>query len=343
MGKTHHPLIPREQPGLISVIIPIYNEAEVLPLLFERLHVAIDLLDSPVEVLLVNDGSSDESIELLMDQASRDHRFKVVGLARNFGHQIAATAGLDRAMGDVSILLDADLQDPPELMAKMVEEYRKGYDVVYARRVGRQGESLFKRATAWMFYRLMRTLVHADLPADVGDFRLMSRQCLDALRSMRELHRFLRGMVTWIGFPQTNIDFVRPARAAGETKYPLKKMLLFAWNAALSFSPLPLRLSFGIGFSLMSIGMLYSFYALWQYMSGGFVVPGWTSLIVLNCLTAGAVMIAIGILGEYVGRIFEEIKERPLYVVSITSNLDADTDRRQYHSVHERITLAQRS
>jgi dolichol-phosphate mannosyltransferase len=311
-------------PALLSLVIPVYNEQETLPLLFGRIDGMLEklgTLDCACEVVLVNDGSSDRSIELLLARARSDQRFKVVGLARNFGHQMAATAGLDVARGDAIVLMDGDLQDPPELVFDMLEKYRQGYDVVYARRVQREGEGVLKRLTAWLFYRLMRTLVHRDLPVDVGDFRLMSRHCLEELRSMKELHRFLRGMVTWIGFAQTNVDFVRPVRAAGTTKYPLRKMLAFAWNAALSFSALPLRLSFLAGFGLLSTALIYVIYSLWRISRGSFVVPGWMSLIMVNCLTSGAAMIAIGILGEYVGRIFEEIKNRPLYTISLTANV----------------------
>ena len=319
--QTYHPMIPRESPSLLSLVLPIYNEEEVIPLLLARLDDALPTLGVPVEVILVNDGSSDRGVDLLLNRARQDTRFKVLSLARNFGHQIASTAGLDHASGDAVVLMDADLQDPPELIADMLREYRRGYDVVYARRIDRQGDGPLKRWTAWMFYRLMRRLVHRDLPADVGDFRLVSRPCLEALSSMRELHRFLRGMITWVGFPQTAVEFTRPARAAGKTKYPLRKMLLFAWNAVISFSPLPLRLSFATGFCLTGIGFLYGVYAAFRVVTGRYVVPGWTSVIVLLCLIGGGVMIGLGILGEYVGRIFEEIKTRPLYVVSHTANL----------------------
>jgi dolichol-phosphate mannosyltransferase len=323
MPATYHPLHPRSGPELISLVIPIFNEEEMLPLLFDRLQNLLDALDCEGEVVLVNDGSSDRSIDLLLERARKDNRFKVVGLARNFGHQMAATAGLDVARGDAVVLMDADLQDPPEVVLEMVEKYREGYDVVYARRRKREGDTLVKRWTAWIFYRLMRALVHRDLPLDVGDFRLMSRSCLETLRSMRELHRFLRGMVTWVGFSQTNVDFIRPARAAGKTKYPVRKMLLFAWNAALSFSALPLRLSFLAGFAMMAIAFVYGIYAFYRITQGAFVVPGWMSLIMINCLTSGAILFGIGILGEYVGRIFEEIKNRPLYSISLTANLES--------------------
>jgi polyisoprenyl-phosphate glycosyltransferase len=331
MAITYQPRMPRSRPRLVSLVIPIYNEVAALPLLFDRLEGLLEMLGTEGEIVLVNDGSSDRSLDLLLERAAQDGRFKVISLARNFGHQIASTAGLDRAQGDAVILMDADLQDPPELVLDMISKYEEGYDVVYARRVQRDGETPLKRATAWLFYRIMRALVHPDLPVDVGDFRLMARPCLQALQSMREMHRFLRGMVTWVGFSQTSVDFIRPARVAGVTKYPMRKMLLFAWNAALSFSALPLRLAFGIGIFLVGVAMAYAAYALWRYYTGGFVVPGWTSLIVVNCLTSGAVMIWIGILGEYVSRIFEEIKTRPLYTVSITANLDNEVTPRNVH------------
>jgi polyisoprenyl-phosphate glycosyltransferase len=322
MSKSYHPLIRRPYPRVVSLVVPIYNEAAVLPLLLDRLDGLMNQIACETEIVLVNDGSSDRSIDLLLEKAEKDHRYKVIGLARNFGHQIAATAGLDCARGDAVVLMDGDLQDPPELVIKMIAKYEEGFDVVYARRIKRDGETAFKRFTAWAFYRMMRMMVHKDLPLDTGDFRLVSRRCLDALKSMQELHRFLRGMVTWVGFPQTNVDFARPARAAGETKYPLRKMLPFAWNAALSFSALPLRLSFGLGILLIGIAVAYALYGLWRILTGAYVVPGWLSQLIVSCLTSGAIMLSLGILGEYVGRIFEEIKHRPLYTVFLTANLE---------------------
>jgi glycosyltransferase involved in cell wall biosynthesis len=322
MSETFHVLIPRDPPRLLSLVIPIYNEQDAIPFLIDKIRGLLDRMPTQGEVVLVNDGSCDASISLLLEAAAHDRRFKVLSLARNFGHQAAATAGLDAAQGDAVVLMDADLQDPPELVLDMVREYQNGYDVVYAQRTGREGEGIPKRVSAWIFYRLMKFLVYKELPADVGDFRLVSRRCLDALNSMRETHRFLRGMVSWIGFPQTAIRFVRPARVAGETKYPLRRMLLFAWTAALSFSPLPVRLSFVLGFALFGVGAAYAVYALARVMFGLNVVPGWTSLIMVNCLTSGAIMMGLGILGEYVSRIFEEVKNRPLYVVSYRTNFE---------------------
>lgn len=325
MNRPHHVLKPRPIPRLLTVVVPVYNEEEAIPLLLARLGQVLPGAGCPWEVVLVNDGSSDRSVELLLQAAERDSRFKVVSLARNFGHQIAATAGLDTARGDVVVLMDADLQDPPEVIHEMLRQYREGYDVVYARRVERRGETRFKRLTAWAFYRIMKLLVGCDLPADVGDYRLMSRRCLDALNGMRETHRFLRGMVAWIGFPQTSVPVVRNERAAGKTKYPLPKMLRFAWTAAVSFSPVPLRLAFVLGGVLFSVGFVFSLWAIVQLMWGVKLVRGWTSLILVNCLSSGAIMIGIGVLGEYVARIYEHVKARPLYLVEHSTAGAGDT------------------
>ena len=322
MSETYHLLTKRDVPRLLSIVIPIFNEEEVLPLTIERLRELAGRLPCPVEIILVNDGSSDRTVLSLFEISKADPRFKAINLARNFGHQIAATAGMDAASGQAIVLMDADLQDPPELVVEMLEKYREGYDVVYAQRIAREGETWFKRFTAWLFYRIMRILVSRDLPADAGDYRLVSRRFLDALNQMRETHRFLRGMVSWVGFPQTAVRFVRPQRAAGKTKYPLSKMLKFAWTAAISFSPFPLRLSLMAGIAIFSVGVIYGVYALVRLILGLYLVPGWTSVIVLNCISSGAVLLGIGVVGEYVARIFEEIKGRPLYVVSDRFNLD---------------------
>jgi dolichol-phosphate mannosyltransferase len=328
--KTYHRLTPRGNPFLLSIVIPLYNEEPAAPFLRRRMSEFLDTLPCPVELILVNDGSVDRTVELIEDWALSDTRVKVLNLARNFGHQAAATAGLDYASGDAVVLMDADLQDPPEVIHQMLDEYRYGYDVVYGKRSKREGETWFKKASAWLFYRLMQKLVMQNLEADVGDFRLVSRRCLDALNKMRETHRFLRGMVSWVGFPQTSVEFVRQPRVGGETKYPLSKMLLFAWTAAVSFSPRPLRVSFALGILIALFGLAEGVYAVARLMLGLYVVPGWTSMIVVVCLIGGAILISIGVLGEYVGRIFEESKGRPLYVVATTTV--ATAKREQYMS-----------
>ncbi len=323
VGGVYYRLHPRGRPNLISVVIPIYNEEESLPALLSRVNSVLERLPARSELILVNDGSTDRTADKLFDAARQHPNVKILTLARNFGHQVAATAGLDHAAGDAVVLMDADLQDPPELIAEMLDRYLEGYDVVYAHRVRRVGEGIFKRASAWLFYRLMRKFVHRDLPTDVGDFRLVSRSCLDALKSMRETHRFLRGMVSWAGFPQASVDFVRPPRTAGETKYPFWKMCRFAWNAAISFSPAPLRISFAAGILLGVSGVLYGIYAVARAALGLYAVPGWTSSVVLVCVANGATMICIGLLGEYVAKIFEESKGRPLYIVASSMNTGA--------------------
>jgi dolichol-phosphate mannosyltransferase len=318
---TYHRLVPRDGPGLLSIVIPLYNEQATLPHLRSALTEFLDGLPGRAEVVIVNDGSSDHSLELLLDWASQDPRLRVLNLARNFGHQAAASAGLDHAAGDAVVLIDADLQDPLEVICDMLAQYRAGYDVVLGKRVQRQGESWFKRGTAWLFYRLMKLLIYRDLEEDVGDFRLLSRACLNALNQMRETHRFLRGMVCWVGFSQTTVAYVRRPRLRGETKYPLRKMLLFAWTAAVSFSPAPLRLSFGLGALTALAGLADGVYAVARTLLGFYNVPGWTSVIVVICLIGGAILMSIGVVGEYVARIYEESKGRPLYLVASSANL----------------------
>src|ERR1017187_194765 len=317
---SHNFLTPRPNPKLLSIVMPFYNEEEILPVLRPCLTDFLDSSPYACEVIAVNDGSLDRTINILVDWCKADSRIKVLNLSRNFGHQYASTAGIDHASGDAIVLIDADLQDPLEVIHRMVEQYRKGYDVVCGQRLARSGESIFKRFTAWFFYRSMRVFFLKSLPPDVGDFRLMSRRCLDSLRTMRELHRFLRGMVAWVGYPQICVPYERQARAAGETKYPLRKMIRLAWTAAVSFSALPLRLSFIGAAGMTLVALEEAIRALVAHFSGK-TVPGWTSLMLVLCLSNAALMIAVGILGEYVGKIYEEGKARPLYVVADTLNL----------------------
>ncbi|TGK53415.1 glycosyltransferase [Leptospira kanakyensis] len=323
----HYYLVPRKKPSLLSLIIPCYNEEEVLDILKKRLRETIFKFQVKTEIILVNDGSSDLTIVGLMQWAKEDANVRVISLARNFGHQIAVTAGMDHARGDAVVVMDADLQDPPEIILEMLKKYEEGYDVVYGQRLARSGESFFKKVTAWAFYRLMKILVHKDLPLDSGDFRLISRRCLDALNGLRENHRFLRGMNAWIGFPQTPVYYNRDPRVAGETKYPLQKMLKLAMNAAVSFSPLPLRFSLGLGIVVAVIGFAVGVYALFRAFQH-FILqmpivynPGWATIVTLICLIGGSILISIGILGEYVARIFEESKGRPLYVIEFTEGI----------------------
>jgi glycosyltransferase involved in cell wall biosynthesis len=315
---TSHLLYPRARPARLSLVIPLYNEEAVIALLRAAMNVFVRTVTSDIEVILVNDGSSDGTLALLAEWANRDARVTVLHLSRNFGHQIAATAGLDHATGDAVVLLDADLQDPLSVIHQMIHRYCEGYDVVYGQRESRAGESAYKRFTAWMFYRIMRALVYRRLPPDVGDFRLISRPCLDAVKQMRETHRFLRGMVAWIGFPQVAVAYHRQPRVAGSTKYTLRKMLAFSWIAATSFSTLPLRLSTILGAIVGIIGIEEGIRALLAYFLGWYTVPGWTSLTVLVSLVGSAMLMSIGILGEYVAKLYEQSKGRPLYIVART-------------------------
>jgi dolichol-phosphate mannosyltransferase len=326
----------RPAPRLLSIVIPFFNEEAVIPHLRERLAQFLPQLPCAVELLLVNDGSQDGTLAALHGWAARNPNVIVVSLSRNFGHQAASTAGLDHVHGDAIVLMDADLQDPPELIIRMIAEYQNGFDVIYAQRESRMGESLSKRVTAWLYYRLMRLSGCRNLPPDTGDFRLISASCLQALRRMRETHRFLRGMVAWVGFPQTAVRFVRPPRVAGETKYNLIRMLRFAWTGAMSFSPMPLRIVFGLGIGVAAAAMFIGLYAVGSMLLHYYVIPGWTSIMFTLCLVGSFILIGLGMVGEYVAKIFEEIKDRPLYIV------DAVRSRNVEHVDHIPPTRALR-
>jgi dolichol-phosphate mannosyltransferase len=331
-------LRPRPDPALLSIVVPCYNEQQSLPLFSAEMTRFIDASPYPCEVVLVNDGSTDRTIELLAEWSARDSRIKVLSLSRNFGHQLAATAGVDHAIGDAVVLIDADLQDPLDVIHEMVAQYRNGFDVVSGQRTFRAGENAFKRATAWLFYRIMQLFFLKSLPRDVGDFRLMSRRCVDSLRSMRELHRFLRGMVAWVGYPQICVRYERQARVAGTTKYPLNRMIRLAWTAAVSFSPLPLRMSFFAGGLMALLAIEEAVRALVAHLSGR-TVAGWTSLMIVLCMSNAALLITVGSLGEYVGKIFEESKGRPLYIIADTWNVaprsEAEASARQAQTDRE--------
>ena len=274
------------------------------------------------EAILVNDGSQDRTVELIAHWAGEDRRIKVVHFSRNFGHQFACTAGLDFASGDAVVVLDADLQHPLPVIHEMIGRYCEGYDVAYAAGLVREGESWFKKLSAWVFYRMMRSMVYKSLPADAGDFRLISRECLDGLRQMRETHRFLRGMMAWVGYAQIAIPYERGARVAGQSKYSLTKMLSFAWTAATSFSTLPLRMSMFMGLIVTAFGLVEAGRAILAHIFGWYTVTGWTSLLVTVCVIGGTLLISIGVLGEYVGKLYEQSKDRPLYLVARTMNLE---------------------
>lgn len=306
---------------LVSLIIPAYNEEAVLPKLFSALGQVMSQMDCDYEVIVINDGSCDRTLELLRQQANNDARYKVLSFSRNFGHQRAITAGLDFADGDAVVVMDADLQDPPDILHEMIQLYLQGYDVVSAQRISRQGDRFFKRVTAAMFYWLMRRMVDERMVPEVGDFRLFSRAAVIALRQFREQHRFMRGLVAWLGLKEAILPFHRHQRAAGETKYGLFKMLRFAWTAISSFSGLPLALSFIGGMLLTIFGVLYSMYVAYSALVLKNTVPGWASVICLQSLFSGATLLAIGLMGDYLARIYDEAKARPLYVLQEVINV----------------------
>lgn len=327
--QTFHILQPRPYPAKLSLVIPMYNEEAVVGALRKALEQFLSELRCPAEVILINDGSSDATLKKISQWASEDHRIKVIHFSRNFGHQYACSAGLDHASGDAVVMLDADLQHPLPVIHTMIERYCEGYDVAYAAGLVREGESWFKRVSAWAFYRLMRSMVYKSLPADAGDFRLISRECLEGLRQMQETHRFLRGMVAWIGYAQIAVPYERRRRVAGESKYPLRKMLSFAWTAATSFSVLPLRISTFIGLVVTVFGLIEAARAVLAHFLHWYTVTGWTSLIVTICVIGGSMLMSIGVLGEYIGKIYEEAKGRPRYVIARTLNFDVPEDVRE--------------
>ena len=302
---------------LISVVVPCYNEEESIAETHRRLGaLAAGRLGERFEFVFVNDGSRDQTLELLRGIAASDDRVRVVSFARNFGHQLAVTAGVDHARGDAVVLIDADLQDPPEVIEDMIDRWKEGYEVVYGVRTDRPGESRFKRVTAHVFYRLLNWLSDTPIPLDTGDFRLMDRAVADVLRNMPERDRFIRGMVSWIGFRQLALPYRRAERFAGSTKYPLRKMLRFASDGMISFSVKPLKLAMMTGLGCAAIACLGILWVLGaRLLTSAWVVPGWSATIIAILFLGGMQLLCTGILGEYIGRIYMQVKDRPLYVV----------------------------
>jgi glycosyltransferase involved in cell wall biosynthesis len=298
--------------GLLSVVAPVYNEEELVELFVTRACAAV--ADYDFELILVNDGSTDRTPEILDRMAAADPRVRVLHLSRNFGHQAALTAGLEHAVGGAVAMIDADLQDPPELIPTMVERWKQGSDVVYAVRQQREGETAFKLATASWFYKLFDRLAQVDLEPNSGDFRLLDRAALDALLSMTERSRFLRGMTVWVGFTQTAVPYERDARHAGETKYTLRRMLRFSLDAIASFSHVPLQLATYLGMLFAGLAFIAIPVVIVLHFSGSYL-PGFGSITIAILLLGGIQLIAIGVIGEYVGRIYDEVKHRPLYIV----------------------------
>jgi glycosyltransferase involved in cell wall biosynthesis len=298
-----------------SFVIPVLNERETLPELHRRLSDVMAQLDGDAEVVLVDDGSTDDSFAVIKELHARDPRVKAIRLSRNFGHQIALTAGLDHALGKAVIIMDGDLQDPPEVALELARRWRDGYDVVYAIRDQRDGESRVKLATAKWFYRLMGRMSEVPIPVDAGDFRLVDRRAVDAVASMREHSRYLRGMFAWVGYDQAGVHYSRSTRYAGRSKFPLRKMMSFAIDGIVSFSAAPLRLALALGFFVSALSIVGGLLAIFFRITGGYEVSGWASIVVGMTFLGGVQLTVLGVMGTYVARIHEEVKHRPLYLV----------------------------
>lgn len=305
----------------LSIVIPVFNEAESVPHLLKTLCPIAAGIDPGYEIVFVDDGSFDATYQILDQAAAENPGLKVLSFSRNFGHQVAVTAGLDFASGDAVVVMDADLQDPPELLPQMMDLYRQGYDIVSPQRSSRDSDSWFKRVTARLFYRIMRTMVDRRILPEVGDFRLFSRRALQGIRGFREQHRFMRGLVAWLGLKEAVIPFARQERVAGVTKYPFKKEFAFSWTAMTSFSGLPLRFALVLGLIIVAGDAALIVWVFYVALVAKAVVPGWASLMVVQGVFSGVTLIAVGLLGDYVGRIYEEIKQRPLYIVNRALNL----------------------
>ena len=300
-----------------SIIAPCFNEEAVLPELLRRMREVMGQTGETWELVLINDGSRDRTAEIMRELHAADPRVKVVDFARNFGHQIAVTAGLDYALGDAVVIIDADLQDPPEVILEMIDCWKEGYEVVYAVRTERKGETWFKEFTAKLFYRIIYRITDVDIPLDTGDFRLMDRKVVEAMKQMREKHRFIRGMTSWVGFRQTGVEYVRAERYAGETHYPFRKMFKFALDAITSFSYAPLQLATYLGFIIAALSAVAALLVVFARLFGGATAfYGQATTLVAVLFLGGVQLITLGIIGEYLGRISDEVKDRPLYVVT---------------------------
>lgn len=311
----------------ISIVAPIFNEVDNIPLLYDRIKTVMEGIGDSWELVLINDGSQDGSTEALdVLYANDPDHTRVIHFARNFGHQIAVTAGMDHARGDAVILIDADLQDPPEVIAQLIDKWREGYEVVYAIRAQREGESWFKLATAKLFYRILYNITDVSIPLDTGDFRLMDRKVVDAVDSMREHTRFIRGMVSWVGFRQTGVEYSRAKRHSGETKYPLRKMLRFAWDGITGFSYFPLQLATYFGFAIAGLSLLAILIVIYiRIFTPLEPLEGQATTLVIVLFLGGVQLISLGIIGEYLGRIYNEVKQRPLYIVRSTKGINGFT------------------
>lgn len=307
-----------------SIIIPVYNEEEVIRITHQRLSSVMLSLGEPYELIFINDGSRDKTPEILTEICEKDKNSCYINFSRNFGHQCAVTAGMDYARGDAVVIIDADLQDPPEVILEMISEWKNGYDVVYGKRSKREGETFFKKLTAKAYYRLLKSMTNVDIPVDTGDFRLIDRKVCDTMKSLPERNRYIRGLVSWVGYKQKAVEYVREERYAGETKYPLKKMIKLAMDGISAFSYKPLKLAASIGFLISLASFIYLVVIICQKLFTNAVIQGWASTMAVLLLTQGIVLIMLGIIGEYIGRIFDEIKGRPIYIVRDTIGFDDD-------------------
>jgi len=305
-----------EQSPVITIIAPIFNELENLPILHKRVSDVMEKSQLSWELILVDDGSSDGSTDLIRDLAKKDDRIRPIIFARNFGHQIAVTAGLDYSRGDAVVIIDSDLQDPPEVILELIKKWQEGFEVVYAVRSEREGETFFKKITASVFYRLIFRITDVKIPMDTGDFRLMDRKVVNVMNSMREHHRFLRGMSAWVGFKQIGVSYKRAARFSGETKYPFKKMLKLALTAITGFSYVPLQIATYMGFISAGVSLIAIPVVILMRILGSQQFTGQATTLIAVLFLGGVQLISLGILGEYIGRIYDEVKGRPLYIVS---------------------------
>lgn len=309
-----------------SIVIPVFNEVEVLDTLYSRMTTMLEKLNEPWEIILVDDGSSDGSSEIMRSLSERDPRIRVIFFSRNFGHQIAVTAGMDHALGDAIVVIDADLQDPPEVIPELIDKWQEGYEVVFAVRQEREGETWFKKTTASLFYRLIYKITDVKIPLDTGDFRLYDRKVVDVMKKMREKHRFLRGMSSWVGYRQIGVPYNRAKRFAGSTKYPFKKMIKLAWNAITGFSYVPLQLAMVLGFIVALLSIIMIPIVIIVRLSSGSELLGQATTLISTLFLGGVQLICLGILGEYVGRIYDEVKDRPLYVAADITRSVYDPD-----------------
>jgi len=316
----------------ISVVAPVFNEEECLPIFRERLGKVLEEMDSDYEVVLVDDGSTDKSREIISRFAQKDSRWRGIFFARNFGHQAAISAGLDAARGKAVVVMDSDLQDPPEAIPHLLEKAQEGYDIVYARRASRR-ENIFKRAVYKFFYRLLAGVADVDIPLDAGDFTCMNRKAVDALKAFPERNRFVRGLRAWVGFRQTGLDVHREKRAAGRNKYTLRKLLRLAADAVFSFSWVPLRLVSVVGALCVLASLVYLGVIIYLRLTRQFALSGWTTTTFLIIVFGGLTLLALGIIGEYIGRIYDEVKQRPIYIVASTTDNEESEDGGKRESV----------